>query len=754
MIQEIQFARQKCALLFAAALCLALFGPPARAGQGDPANAKQLTVEEIYSASMEGTMAEDVQWAPDSKRVSFMQPDRIDPARSDLWVMDADTGKKRVLADAGQLARFLEPEEKAAVQSTGLGRVAAEDYLWSPDGNALLFWSNGRIVLADMHSMTSEVLVDGSDDVSDPKFSPDGDWVSYLRDDDLWIVSVATKATKRLTFGGSKELLNGELDWVYPEELDLETAYWWSPDSQKIAFLQFNEQPVTKYPIVDLNGKLETTDYPEAGGANPIVRVGVQSINGGGPAWIDEGQNTDIYTPRVNWVPDSKSLLVERVDRDQKKLDLLLSDAATGKSQVIITEQDPYWVNVSDLPIRFFADGKRFLWMSERSGYWQIYIYDTDGKMLEQLTSGDGGVIAGGEFGPSVGNQFSLDEKDACVYFVSNKDNPAERQLYRVSLADKTISRVTTAAGTHDVLISPDGSAFVDTFSTAMTPPEQKLTRIDGQEAGTLNPRSAAELADYHLSPVEFLTVRADDGTQLNASIMKPRDFDPAKRYPAIVYVYGGPDVQNVRNAWEGDDFLWREMMAEKGYIIFSLDNRGSYGRGHKFETPIYHHFGKVELQDQLAGVNYLKSLPYVDASRIGVYGWSYGGYMTLEAMFNAPDVFKAGASIAPVSDWHLYDTIYTERYMGRPQDNEEAYDESSPVNQAGKLKGQLLLAHSTGDDNVHFANTAEVLDQLILHGKYASDLVIFPGRGHGISDLPARIELYREMTNFFLKNL
>jgi dipeptidyl-peptidase-4 len=740
--------------IFVVVFCLGILAGLAPAAQSNPSDPKQLTVEQIYSARLEGAKVDGLEWAPDSRRVSFMQQDADDPASGELWVMDAATGKKRVLADARRLARFLEPERKATIQSTGLGRVAAQDYLWSPDGNSLLFWSNGRIVLVDLHSMTSKVLVDSGSDVSDPKFSPDGEWVSYLQDDDIWIASVATSAAKRLTTGGNKELLNGELDWVYPEELDLETAYWWSPDSRKIAFLQFNEQPVTKYPIVDLNGKLETTDYPPAGGANPIVRVGVESIEGGQPLWIDTGGNTDIYIPRVTWVPDGKSLLFEQMDRDQKKLELFLADAATGKSHAIITEQDPYWVNVSDLPIRFFADGKRFLWMSERTGYWHIYVYGIDGKMIEQLTSGDWGVTAGGEFGPSVGDQFSLDEKDGYVYFVSNKNNPVERQLYRVSLADKTVSRVTSTAGTHDVLIAPDASAFIDTFSTAMASPQQKLMRMDGREVGVLNKNSAPELADYHLSPVEFFTVAADDGTQLQASIIKPPNFDPAKKYPVIVYVYGGPDVQNVRDAWDGDDFLWREMMAEKGYIIFSLDNRGSYGRGHKFETPIYHHLGKIELEDQLAGVNYLKSLPYVDATRIGIYGWSYGGYMTLEAMFNAADAFKAGASIAPVSDWHLYDTIYTERYMGRPQDNEEGYDESSPVNQAGKLKGKLFLAHSTGDDNVHFANTAEVLDQLILHGEYASDLVIFPGRGHGISDLRARIELYRKMTNFFLKNL
>lgn len=734
------------------ALCLAVFTCVALPAQ---TSAPQLTPERIFGApSLGGTLTEGVQWSPDSSRVSFMQSDPRDPSKTELWVMNGATGAKSVLVNSDQLSRFLQPEKAAAIQSTGLGRVAAEDYFWSPDSNAILFKSGGRLVNVDLHSMTSKILVDSKEDVSDPKFSPDGKWVSYLQADNLWLANVVTGTTKQLTTAGNDDLLEGQLDWVYPEELDLDTAYWWSPDSQKIAFLEFNERPVTKYPIVDLDGKLETTDYPQTGEPNPIVRVGVESIEGGPPEWVDTAANTDIYIPRVDWVPDGKSLLVERLDRSQKKLDLLRADASTGKSRVILTEQDRYWVNISDLPLRFFADGKRFLWTSERTGFWHIYIYDLDGKLLDQLTSGNWEVTAGGGFGPSVGNRFALDEKYGFVYFISNKDNPTERQLYRVSLADKAVSRITANAGTHGVFIAPDASAFLDTFSDAMTPPKQLLMRIDGTQIAALNENDVPELADYRLSPVQFLNVQADDGTSLCASIIKPSNFDPSKKYPVIVYVYGGPDVQNVTNAWGGAGSLWHEMMAARGYVIFSLDNRGAYGRGHAFETPLYHQFGKVELGDQLAGVNYLKSLPYVDASRIGIYGASYGGYMTLEAMFNAPGVFRAGAAISSVSDWRLYDTIYTERYMGRPQDNREGYEQSSPVNQVGKLEGKLLLAHGTGDDNVHFANTAEILDQLIQHGTYADDLLIFPGRGHGMSDVPSRIELYKELTKFFSDNL
>jgi dipeptidyl-peptidase-4 len=322
-----------------------------------------------------------------------------------------------------------------------------------------------------------------------------------------------------------------------------------------------------------------------------------------------------------------------------------------------------------------------------------------------------------------------------------------------VSLRDKSITRITREAGTHSVAISPAANTFVDTFSTAIIPPRQDLYRMDGSRAAIINENKVPELAEYHISPVEFSSTSASDGTKLYLRIMKPPNFDPARKYPVLIFTYGGPHAQVVTNAWD-PSLLWDESVAAKGYIIFSLDNRGSYGRGHAFETPVYHQFGKVELEDQLAGVKYLKSLGYVDGSRIGIWGWSYGGYMTLYSLFNAPDVFKAGIAVAPVSDWKLYDTIYTERYMGTPQNNADGYKNSSPVNQASRLRGRLMLAHGTGDDNVHFANTSEVINQLIEGGHYPARLMIFPGRGHPIGDPPARIQLFDGIMQFILDNL
>ena len=421
----------------------------------------------------------------------------------------------------------------------------------------------------------------------------------------------------------------------------------------------------------------------------------------------------------------------------------------------VLTETDKYWINVSD-DLYFFQDQKRFLWSSERSGFRHYYIYDFSGKQLEQLTSGDWAIASTGGFGPGGSTHPAMWTKaNGYIYFLSNKDDVPETQLYRVSLRDKK-HHAAHAGGRNSSPSSRSGLFRLrgHLFDCRDARAPGSLSIRTGRAWRSWTKTKPTELAEYHLSPVEFLNVAADDGTKLYALMIKPPTFDRSKKYPVLIHVYGGPQAQVVRDDWGGGDFLLHEMMAQKGYIIFSLDNRGSYGRGHAFETPVYHQFGKVELDDQLAGVKYLKSLPYVDSARIGIWGWSYGGYMTLFSLFNAPDVFKAGVAVAPVSDWRLYDTIYTERYMGRPQDNTDGYKNSSPVNQAEELKGKLMLAHGTGDDNVHFANSSEVINQLIENGRYPSDLMIFPGRGHPIVDPPARIQLFEGIVEFLEKNL
>jgi len=739
------------------AVLSASFLPASAQVQARPSPGKAITVERLYSApSLQGQLTQGIEWSPDGSRFSYLErKGEGKDSAMELWTMDAATGERKVLVNAETLKAVTQPEKVQNIQATGLGRVQADNYQWAPDGNSLLFVGSNSLVLLDLKTMKSRAVLNSEQEIEDPRFSPDGKWLGFVRNFNLEVVTIATGETKALTTGGSEEILKAKLDWVYPEELDAVTAYWWSPDSSKIAYYQMDERPVTRYPIMDMSsplGAMEYTRFPQAGEPNPIVRVGVVAAAGGDTKWMDMGADSDVYLPRVMWLRDSRRISIQRLNRAQTRLDLLFCDASSGAAQTVLTESDKYWINLGD-DLYFFSDGKRFLWSSERTGFRHYYLYDLAGKQLEQLTSGEWPLTAVGGFGPGTESHPVVDEAKGYIYFLSNKDNVIESQLFRVSLRDKSLARITKQPGTHSVTISPAANAFVDRFSTALAPPRQDLYHIDGSLAAVVNENKVPELAEYSLSPVEFSSTTAADGTKLYVEMIKPPNFDPAKKYPVLIFTYGGPHGQIVTNSWDPGR-LWHESIAQKGYIIFSLDNRGSYGRGHAFETPIYHRFGEVELEDQLAGVKYLKSLGYVDGSRVGIWGWSYGGYMTLYSLFNAPDAFKVGIAVAPVSDWKLYDTIYTERYMGKPQDNAEGYKNSSPINQASRLKGRLMLAHGTGDDNVHFANTSEVINELIEGGHYPNRLMVFPGRGHPMGDRPARIQLFEGISQFVLDNL
>ena len=723
-----------------------ILAPPLMAQQPEGAG-KALTAERIYSEpSLSGLLTPGLEWTPDGKGLSYFETKGSNRGtKTELWVLDASSGERRLLVAADKLESILPASTSRPTQATGLGRRAPSEYQWAPDGASILFQGPTALAWLDVKSQAGRTLVSGKATLADPKISPDGRYVSFVRDHNLWLVSVADGKERAVTQGGTEEIRKGELDWVYPEELDIKTAYCWAPDSSAIAYLEMDERNVSQYPLVDFSsptGDAEMERYPTAGGANPIVRVFVVSLHGGEPRAMDTGTETDIYIPRVNWLPDGKHLAIQRLNRAQTRLDLLIADTATGKTHTVITEDDPNWINLSD-DLYFLKDGKRFLWSSERSGYRHLYLFDFEGKQLTQLTKGDWEVSA----------VDAVDESKSLVYFTATEKSPLERQLYRVALDGTGFARLSKDAGTHAAVFAPDAAAFYDTYSNAATPQRQDLYRADGSRIAAINENKVAELADYHLSPMEFLTVKSRDGASLNASIIKPPDFNPQKKYPVLVHTYGGPHVQVVRDVWDNSNFLWHQLMAQKGYIIFSLDNRGSAGRGHAFETPLHFRIGAQELSDQRDGVQYLKSLPYVDPNRIGIWGWSYGGHMTLHAMFEAGDDFKAGFAGGPVTDWRYYDTIYTERYIGLPQKNEKGYQDSSPVKYAAQLKGKLLIAHGTGDDNVHYANTLSVINALIEAGKYV-EVMAFPGRGHGASDQPARRVLMTRVTQFFLDNL
>jgi len=685
----------------------------------------ELTVDRIYAQpSLSGRLTRGIAWAPDNKRLSYFEVKGSGKdAKPELWTMDTATGERARLVSAEILESALPAAPSKETQATGAGRRPPAQYQWAPGGDALLFEGPHALAWFDLKNQASRVLVSGKEDLSDTKISPDGKYVSFVRENNLWLVSTADGKERALTAGGTEELRKGELDWVYPEELDLYTGYWWAPDSSAIAYLEMDERKVTQFSLLNFEsftGEAELQRYPVPGGTNPVVRVFVAPVEGGEARAMDLGTDADIYVTRVNWLPDSKRLAVQRLNRAQTIVDVLLCDAATGKSSTILSDKDDYWINVSD-DLHFLKDSKRFLWSSERSGYRHLYLCDFSGKPPLQLTKGDW----------EVDHVDAVDEVRGVVYFTATEKSPLERHLYRVGLDGSGFARITKEEGTHRVNVAPNAAVYVDTYSNASTPPRQDLYRADGTKLATLNENKVAELAEYHLSPVEFFTIKAHDGVTLNCSMIKPVNFDPAKKFPVIVYTYGGPHAQVVVNAWMGGGFLWHQMMAQKGYIIFSLDNRGSAGRGHVFEEPIHYRFGAQELSDQRDGGEWLKLQPYVDAERIGIHGWSYGGHMTLHAMFEAPDIFKVGFAGGPVTDWHFYDTIYTERYMGLLPEHEQSYQESSPIKNPEKLKGKLLIAHGTGDDNVHYSNTLALVDDLIKAGKYV-EVMGSPGGGTG----------------------
>jgi dipeptidyl-peptidase-4 len=719
--------------------------PSSLRGQAAPVPA-ELTVEKIYGdPGLNGRPVRVFEWSPDGKQVAYlMSVGSGKGAKTEIRVMDAGTGETHVLITAEQLKALLLPTQSAAKQSTGAGRRPPAPIQSAPDGNGLLFQTLNSLIWPDLKTKSTHSLNAGKQAIWDAKISPDGRTVSFVSDHNVWVSDVATGTARPLTKGGTEALRKGDFDWVYPEELEIKSGHWWAPDSSSIAYLEMDVSAVTQYPIQDDSADPRATfvqRYARSGEPNAVARLLVAPLDGSEPRVMDIGKEKRDLIARVQWLPDGKRLAIQRFNRVQNRLDLLIADAATGQSRAVLTETDPAWVNFSDI-LYFFKDSNRFIWSSERSGFRHLYVYKMDGTEIGQITRGNWEVTT----------LDAVDEKRALVYFTATEKSPLERQIYRIALDGSGLTHISHGDGTHAARFAPGVDVFVDTFSNTATPPRQDLRRADGAKVATLDENAIPELANYALSAVEFFTVKARDGETLYASIIKPPNFDAARKYPVIVHTYGGP-APVVRNVWGGTNFLFHQMLAERGFIIISVDNRGARGRGHAFETKIYRHVGVLELSDQQDGVAYLRSLPYVEGARIGIWGWSYGGHMVLHAMFQAPQDFNVGFAGARVSDWLQYDSIATERFLGLPEDNPEGYREASPVNYAGGLQGKLLIAQGVGDDNVHFINTLLVVNAAIKGKKYI-EVAMFPGRGHPVSDSAARIVLMNRVAAFFQDNL
>jgi dipeptidyl-peptidase-4 len=505
-----------------------------------------------------------------------------------------------------------------------------------------------------------------------------------------------------------------------------------------------------RYEIYADTFKVVGERYPRTGTPNVDIKIGVVTVANGRQVWFDLGDNPNIYVARVDWLPDNKRVAIQRESRDQKVVDLMFGDISTGRTRVVLTETSKTWVSLSD-DLTFFKKKPLFVWSSERSGYSHLYLYDLDGKLVRQLTAGDWVVSEVGR----------VDEKNRKVYFEGFAKSPLEKHLYSVSFSGKSIERVeqiTRTEGSHDVVIGENCEFFVDRFSNPETPPQISLHRMNGTFIGFLeankldNSHPYYPYAGSHSSP-EFGTLTSREGSLLYYRITKPAPFDPGKKYPVIVDVYGGPGVQNVTKSWGGKRGLWIQYMTQHGYIVFALDNRGSGNRGTAFEDAIYRRLGKVEVQDQVEGAGFLKGLPYVDSTRVGIFGHSYGGYMTLLSLMMAPEVFKAGASASPVTDWLLYDTHYTERYLGMPQENAEGYEKSSVLTYVDDLKGDLLIIHGMADDNVLFLNSSRLFKAL-QDRDILFEMMTYPGSKHSLSGKTVQTHYYKTVSKFFDERL
>jgi dipeptidyl-peptidase 4 len=740
---------------------------------------KLLTVDRICGEpSLSGIGISQIAWSPDSKLVTYL---RSEEAGTQLWAFDRATARRELLFDFSRMEKAASPKvvhrPRVRSRTKPPPSPGSWSYQWSPSGDRILLWSGGLLFVLTPSTGKLKQLVGGDEPLEAPQYSPDGRWVSYSRGYDLSVINLASGKTTALTEGGSEEHRNATLDSLYPGVLC--AAYWWSPDSRRIAFLRFDEKGVAQEPLVNYLSPLETISrqrFPMPGAKIPTVKLGVLSVTidsgGNAPAWMETCGNEDFYLVQVNWLPDSHHIVLQRLNRQQNKLELFLSDVEKGDAPRILCEEDPKWLNLNDC-LYFFPDGKQFLWSAERGNFRHLYVYSLAGEEVARLTSGPWAVV----------HVQSFDAKERTVYFVSFRkpwlDCRLERLRFQMDAHSPKITAgeiedLTPEPGTHLTSLSPDCTCFADLFSTVSTPPRLNLYRTDGTRIAVIERNPVPELSKYGFSSVDFFQIPAakvgspaNDRIPLDAKIIKPCNFQSRRKYPALVYVYGGPIPDDetgldrfVVNLWRPFPDLWFQVMAQKGFVIFCLDNRGSNAspRGHAFEVPIYKRFGEIELADQLEGVRYLKSLPYVDPERIGIFGGSYGGFMTLNALLKKPDVFKAGAAYAPVTNWLEYTAEYTERYMTLPSQNEEGYKNSSPVNHASRLRSKLLLIHGLDDTDVYLEDSMQMTDAFIQAG-IEFELMLYPRASHtdvffGTGDKQSVRDLYRRLTRFFTDHL
>jgi dipeptidyl-peptidase-4 len=752
-------------------VCLLIsFAPAQSATPNDSAN-RPLTIEAIFApGGITGRPPETIQWTPDYTKSSFILRDDSGK-HGELWSVDAATDEKRLLVSESKLSTLAPPVENIRDEREieRISRYHVDPYQWAPDSKHLLFVPHGQLWLYSLDNGTALQLSSSPDPISDPKFSPDGRRLAFLRKHNLYVLSGPDNTEKQITQDKEKKdkhkekddnakegnLLNGEVDWVYAEELGVRSNYFWSPDGKSIAFLHMDETRVPTYPLTNwmpIHPTVDLEKYPKAGDPNPVVRLGVVSASGGATKWISLTEDHDTYIPRFGWIRDGL-LWAEVLNRAQDVMDLYFIDARSGRSHIVLTEATAdAWVNVND-DMKILASGDRFLWSSWRDGTTQLYLYSFDkanplasnAKLERQLTKGNFETL-GVE---------AVDDAAGVVYFSCNKDDPRQRQLYAVKLDGSGFQRISREDGTHHATFADNGKNYVDESSALMTPPRTSICAASGSCREIWESHS---VDDYGLITPKFLEFKADDGTTLYGELLLPSQSTSADKIPLIVNIYGGPAGQTVINSWIqdwiGSSGLFHQILAEQGFAIFTVDNRGTPGRDRKFRTAIRHQFGGIELKDQLTALDQLfTQYPQLDRARVGIWGWSNGASLTLYAMAHS-NLFTAGAAVAPVTDWRNYDSIYTERTNGKPTDrNTTSYADFDPPKIADKLQGSLLIAHGTGDDNVHLQNSIQMVEALIKAGKQFR-FMVYPNKTHSIRGEQDRAHLFHTIEDHFESEL
>lgn len=632
-----------------------------------------------------------------------------------------------------------------------------DSYTFDKTENKILIATNSNPIFrhsftADyfVYDISSKKLTKFTDKkIQEPTFSSDGSKIAYAFENNLYVYDVISQTHLQITNDGKKNaIINGITDWVYEEEFAFVKAYDWNTSGEKIAFIRFDETNVPEFSMDLYNEGLYPTQsvfkYPKAGEKNAIVSLHIYDLKTNTTKKINLGNYTDFYIPRIKWTNDNNTLSVHVMNRHQNNLDLHFVDTNSGNTQIILNEKDKAYIDVTD-NLTFLEDNS-FIWTSEKDGYNHIYHYDKNGKLKKQITSGNWEVT----------NYYGFDEKNKTIYYQSVENGSINRDVYSIKINGKSKTRLSSKTGTNNAIFSPNFQYFINTYSSAINAPTFTLNE---SKTGALikqiviNNEIEEKLAQYNIAPKEFFTLTTSKGNELNAWMIKPKNFDTSKKYPVFMYQYSGPGSQSVANQWNSSNDYWYYMLAQKGYIVVCVDGRGTGYKGAEFKKVTYKELGKYEVEDQIDAAKIIGNYPYVDKSRIGIFGWSYGGFMSSNCILKGNDVFKTAIAVAPVTSWRYYDSVYTERYMQTPQENAGGYDDNSPINHVEKLKGNYLLIHGTADDNVHVQNTMKMIEALVQANKQF-DWAIYPDKNHGIYGGKTRLQLYTKMTNFILEKL